>query len=210
MPMTDLRRADIFLSASFPSGKRGKSFEPHDPAAIADAVSAFARAILGSNGRLAFGGHPTITPLILMIARELKVQKSVFIYQSKWFKDEIPPEVGQIDDEGFGFVVWTPKAITLNESLQIMRHKMINQSSKYVGAIFIGGMEGIRDEFHLVKEHSRQTPCIPIIGPGGAAARLPLEDCDRIKFAPLHECRAYPFVALRFVEILADRETGGC
>ena len=206
--MINLHRATIFLSASFPSGERGQSFEPYDPSAIADAVSAFTRAILEANGQLSFGGHPTITPPVFMIARELGVQESLFVYQSDWFLDQILPEIYQIGDEKLGSVVRTPKATTLSESLQIMRHEMIDVSRKYVAALFIGGMEGIKDEFALVKKRAPATPCVPLTGPGGAAALLPSDDCGHLEFAPLHESRSYPFVALRFVEILVDREVG--
>jgi len=202
--MMNLHRATIFLSASFPSGERGQAFEPYDPSAMADAVSAFTRAILEANGQLSFGGHPTITPLVFMIARELSVQKSLFVYQSEWFLDQIVPEIGQIGHENLGTIVWTPRADTLPESLRVMRHKMIDASRKYVAALFIGGMEGIADEYHLVRKRSPGTPCIPVTGPGGAAARLPVEDCAELDFAPHHESRAYPFVALRFVKLLAD------
>ena len=206
--MINLKRATIFLSASFPSGRRGRSFKPYDPSAIADAVSAFTRAILEANGRLSFGGHPTITPLVFMIARELRVQESLLVYQSDWFLDHLLPEIGEIDNENLGTIVRTPSAATLPESLRIMRHEMINASREYVAALFIGGMEGITDEYDLVRERSRWTPCIPVTGPGGAAARLAAHDCFDLEFAPLHESRAYPFVALRFVEILADRGVG--
>ena len=203
--MIDLKRATFFLSASFPSGERGKSFEPYDPSAIADAVSAFTRAILEANGRLSFGGHPTITPLVFMIARELGVRKSVFVYQSEWFRDQLVPEIAEIGKENLGTIVWTPVAETLAESLLIMRHDMLTASRGYVAALFIGGMEGIRDEYDLVQETLPWLDCIPVTGPGGAAARLPVHDCVELGFAPLHESRAYPFVAVRFVEILADR-----
>ena len=66
--MTALGRRRVFLSASFPSGKRGTRFEPFDPGAIADAVTAVARAVLVAKGRLLLGGHPTITPLVLTVA----------------------------------------------------------------------------------------------------------------------------------------------
>ena len=81
--MADLHQATVFLSASFPSGERGEKFKPYDPSGIADAVSALARSVFASNGRLLFGGHPTITPLILMIASEKQMRNSVDIYQSK-------------------------------------------------------------------------------------------------------------------------------
>ena len=203
--MMNLDRATIFLSASFPSGERGQAFEPYDPSAIADAVSVFTRAILEANGRLAFGGHPTITPLVSMIARELSVQESLFVYQSEWFVDQIVPEIGQIGLENRGTIVWTPRADTQPESLRVMRHEMIDASREYVAALFIGGMEGIRDEYDLVRERSRRTPCIPITGPGGAAANLPADDCVALGLAHVHQSRAYPFLALRVVQAVVNR-----
>ena len=208
--MIDLKRATFFLSASFPSGERGQSFQPYDPSAIADAVSAFTRAILEANGRLSFGGHPTITPLVFMIARELGVRESVFVYQSEWFRDQLVPEIAEIGKENLGTILWTPVADTLAESLLIMRHEMLTAPGGYVAALFIGGMEGIRDEYALVQENLPWLDCIPLTGPGGAASRLPDHDCVELGFAPLHESRAYPFAAIRFVEILAARGAGAC
>ena len=200
--MVDLHRATVFLSASFPSGKRGERFTPYDPSGIADAVSAFSRAILGSNGTLAFGGHPTITPLVLMISRELRVKGSVTVFQSDWFKELRLPEVEEIEDEELGFVEWTPSVDDREEALRIMREVMI-QYRQYVGALFIGGMEGIGTEYNMVKEFLPQTPCVPVAGPGGAAAQLPTGDCEALGLVAFERSRAYPYMALRFVESLA-------
>ena len=200
--MVDLDQATVFLSASFPSGKRGERFMPYDPSGIADAVSAFSRVILDSNGKLAFGGHPTITPLVLMITRELRVKHSVIVFQSRWFEKLRPPEVDEIEDEKLGFVEWTPKVDDRDEALRIMREAMI-QPGRYAGALFIGGMEGIGDEYAMVKECSPKTPCIPVAGPGGAAARLPTGDCKALGLVAFEHSRAYPFMALRFVHALA-------
>ena len=123
--MTDLHRATIFLSASFPSGNRGERFRPYDPSGIADAVSAFTRAILSGNGKLVFGGHPTITPLVLMIARELSVTDSVIVFQSAWFRHIRIPEVDEIQSERLGVIHWTKSADDLERSLRIMRNEMI-------------------------------------------------------------------------------------
>ena len=130
--MTDLHGAPVFLSASFPSGERGARFTPYDPSGIADAVSAFSRAILGSNGTLAFGGHPTITPLVLMISRELRVKKSVTVFQSRWFEEMRLPEVDEIEKEELGVVRWTRKVDGREDALRIMRTTMI-QSMRYAG-----------------------------------------------------------------------------
>ena len=201
--MIDLHQATIFLSASFPSGKCGERFTPYDPSGIADAVSAFSRAVLGSNGTLAFGGHPTITPLVLMISRELRVKGSVTVFQSDWFREFRLPEIDEIENEKLGFVEWTPRGVDDREgSLRIMRKAMI-QYRRYAGALFIGGMEGISAEYDMVKELVPQTPCVPVAGPGGAAARLPKEDCEALGLVAFECSRAYPYMALQFVEAVA-------
>ena len=175
---------------------------PYDPSGIADAVSAFSRAILVNNGTLAFGGHPTITPLVLMISRELQVKDSVTVFQSDWFKELRLPEVDEIEDEELGCVEWTPRVDDREEALRIMREAMI-QSRRYAGALFIGGMEGIGAEYAMVKEFIPQTPCVPVAGPGGAAAKLPTEDCEALGLVAFERSRAYPYMAHRFVEALA-------
>ena len=200
--MINLARANVFLSASFPSGERGKRFKPYDPSGIADAVSAFSRAILDSNGTLAFGGHPTITPLVLMISRELRVKGSVIVFQSRWFEDLRLPEVDEIEKEKLGFVKWTRKVDDRDASLRIMREEMI-ESMRFAGALFIGGMEGIGAEYDMVKDRCPETPCVPVAGPGGAAAKLPTWDCEELGLVAFERSRAYPLMALRFVRALA-------
>ena len=202
--MTDLHRATIFLSASFPSGNRGERFRPYDASGIADAVSAFTRSILAGNGKLVFGGHPTITPLVLMIARELSVTDSVVVFQSAWFRDIRIPEVDEIQSERLGVIHWTDCADDLDQSLRIMRTEMIG-SVPYDAAIFVGGMEGIHDEYNLFTELRPDIPCFPVSGPGGAAATLPNNGWDILGLARLHSSRAYPLVALALVDALADR-----
>ena len=199
--MANLNRATVFLSASFPSGERGERFMPYDPSGIADAVSAFARAVLGNNGTLAFGGHPTITPLVLMISRELRVKESVIVFQSRWFEELRIPEVDEIEKEELGSIEWTRKEDDRGDSLRIMRETMI-RSRRYAGALFIGGMEGISDEYQMMKECWPDTPCIPVWGPGGAAAKI-AGDYNALGLARFRGSRAYPFMALQFVDALA-------
>ena len=52
-----------------------------------------------------------------------------------------------------------------------MRRRMLSES-KFDAAVFIGGMEGIRDEFQLAKEFVPQKSLIPIPSPGGVARTL--------------------------------------
>ena len=203
--MTDLCRETVFLSASFPSRRRGEQFRPYDASGIADAVSAFVRAILGSNGQLLFGGHPTITPLVFMIAREMRVKNSVVVFQSAWFRSQTHPEVDEITNEGLGQLVWTPEAGTPEDSLRRMRDRMIDSARECAGALFIGGMEGILAEYDLFTRRWPRIPCIPVSGPGGAAAQLSNEGWGTLDLAQVQGSRAYPFLALRFVNALAER-----
>ncbi len=200
--MVDLKRGSVLLSASFPSGERGRRFKPYDPSGIADAVSAFSRAILKSNGKLVFGGHPTITPLVLMISRELQVKDSVIVFQSRWFEDLRIPEVAEIEDEQLGVVKWTRKGNTRDESVQLMRAEMV-ESIRYSGALFIGGMEGISAEHDMVKGQDCRIPCVPVAGPGGATSELPMQDCETLGLATFKRSRAYPLLALQFVQALS-------
>lgn len=202
--MYDLRQAEVLLSASFPSGERGELFKPCDPSGIADAISAFARAILSNNGRLTLWGHPTTTPLVLMISRELRIKDSITVFQSAWFKETEMPEIDDMRNEQLGCVEWTPGEENLEKALQTMREAMICRW-QYASALFFGGMEGIKTEYEMVKALSPETPCVPIAGPGGAAACLPLDDCARVGLSSLESSRGYPFMALQFVEALATK-----
>ena len=143
-----------------------------------------------------------------MIAREMRVRHSLVVFQSTWFKNQKLPEVDEIVSEELGKLVWTPEAHTREHSLRIMRDDMIDSARLCVGALFIGGMEGIQDEYDLVKRHAPKLFCIPVTGPGGAAAHLPTEDWDTLGLSQVHESRAYPFVALQIVKALAERTVG--
>ncbi|MCY3859253.1 MAG: hypothetical protein OXG25_10150 [Gammaproteobacteria bacterium] len=201
--MHDLNQANVLLSASFPSGERGERFKPYDPSGIADAVTAFARAVLANNGRLTFGGHPTITPIVLMISRELRIAGSITVFQSAWFKEALQlPEVDEIKKEDLACVEWTRCVDDRDESLQIMRSAMIQQG-QYASALFIGGMEGIETEYSMVKRFSPTTPCVPIMGPGGMAARLSTTDYEKLGMTEFLRSRAYPYMALHFVKALS-------
>ena len=205
--MKSLVGRHVFLSASFPSGERGEQFRPFDAGAIADAVSAMVRAVLLRKGKLLFGGHPTITPLVLMIGVELGVRQAVDVFQSKWFEDDIPSETWGISGSEVGQIHWTRRRTSLNDSLCEMRARML-QFARPAGAVFVGGMDGIVAEHDYVGRFLSGVPRIPIGGPGGAAARLPF---DREGFpGTLSEdigSGHYPFVASLIVDALAEYDS---
>ena len=204
--MKSLAGRHVFLSASFPSGERGEEVRPFDAAGIADAVTAIVRAVLSRGGKLLFGGHPTITPLVLMIGMELRVRNSVDIFQSLWFEDQITPETRLLAKSEVGTIHWTPRCASLDESLAEMRRQML-KFVRPAGAVFVGGMSGVWAEYELVANIRPGAPRIPVVGPGGAAASLPNRGKDVPKrLWPHVESRHYPLVASLIVDALVESD----
>ena len=191
----------VFLSASFPAGKRGKEFEPYSAGAIADAVSAVVRAVLRNEGKLLFGGHPTITPMVLLIGCELEVQDAVDVFQSKWFEGSITEETHRLTESGVGQIHWTEKRDTQDDSLELMREEMFSFGQP-AGAVFVGGMGGIPDEHEMFGRRWPGVPRVPLAAPGGAAANLEIEGLPE-ELAERVASRHYPLVASLIVEALA-------
>ena len=202
--MTSLEGQSLFLSASFPSGVGGQRFKPFDPGGIVDAVTAIVRAVLVRNGRLLFGDHPTITPLALMIASELDYKGGVDVFQSKWFERQITDETHALVEAGYGTIHWTPTCATREISLHVMRAEMLRSVPALIAGVFVGGMEGINDEFRQFQELRPSARRIPIHGPGGAAATLPLDEAKDILGKHVTSSR-YPFVAATMMDRLASR-----
>jgi hypothetical protein len=189
----------IFLSASFPSSQRSpRFFQSSNINEITQAVVCLMHAVLSGCGRIVFGGHPTISPLALMVAQEylpssLK-DREIFldekgslikVYQSEDFRQSLPESTKKLFQWGLGEIVWTPSAKnipsftaegtlihgTVKESLNLMRNQMIKENDP-VAAIFIGGMEGIHDEAMLFKKIYSNRPIYPIGAPGGASREI--------------------------------------
>lgn len=67
----------------------------------------------------------------------------------------------------------------ISESLAIMRKRMLTDNPIYAG-VFIGGMEGVLDEYNLLKFYTNEKSKIfPIASTGGAARILYKEMLDR-------------------------------
>lgn len=238
LPHRDLLKGNfVFLSASFPSERRSPTFfKSADPDEIAQAVVAAARAILSSKGRLVFGGHPTISPLVLMVAEEylpseiaaredlkLRGEAAVVVYQSQFFGTVVPEATMNLYKWGLAELVWTEAAKgedparqevrTVGQgerSLLLMREQMLRGSSP-LGAIFIGGMEGVRDEASLFVKMFRKRPTYFIGGPGGAAREfapdypVELRPASRLEAEELAKSGSYPALMQRIVLDMADR-----
>ena len=159
----------IFLSAGVPDPKRGPEFAATaDTVAINAAVSALVHVTLGRR-RLVWGGHPAITPMVWEVARNLEVDygKWVTLYQTTFFEDEYPE-----DNEKFKNTVFTENVEGDREaSLLEMRRRMFSEHG-FGGAVFIGGMGGIIDEFDLFKQYQPKASLVPVLSTGGAALIL--------------------------------------
>lgn len=155
------------LSASIPDPRREPVYyETADLTGIREAVTAVSTVAL-KRGELVFGGHPAISPLVLIVAGALEATERVRIFQSEYFRDAIPPE-----SAAFRRLVWTPRVgVDREASLLKMRKAMIDTGG-FAAAFFIGGMEGVEEEFALFRDRWPQVPAYPIASTGAAARRL--------------------------------------
>lgn len=158
----------IFLSASIPYPERDKKYyDTADIVAIRDAVRALATVVI-PNAHLVWGGHPSITPLIRFVMERMKsdLKTHITLYQSLFFEDKFPK-----DNFAFENIVLTERRDNREESLELMRYRLIGDNNFKAG-IFIGGMEGINDEYHIFKERHPNAMVLPIASTGAAAKIL--------------------------------------
>ena len=156
---------NIFLSASIPLPERdAKYYETADVIAIRDAVIALCTTVL-PNHRLTWGGHPSITPLVNYVLQKMSmnIQDHVTLYQSRIFEKFYPE-----DNNKFENVILTPTLEDRDKSLRLMRELMLG-SQKFEAGIFIGGMEGVEDEYKMFRELHPEALIIPLASTGAAA-----------------------------------------
>lgn len=159
---------NIFLSASIPSPERDrKYYDTADIVAIRDAVRALATVVI-PKAHLIWGGHPSITPLIRFVMETMNsnLKEHVTLYQSLYFEDKFPK-----DNFAFENIELTRKTTDLKESLAIMRQKLMEDNKFDVG-IFIGGMEGINDEYEMFIHYHPNAFVLPIASTGAASRIL--------------------------------------
>lgn len=171
----DSNKPVIFLSASMPTKDRNhRFFDTADFIAIRDAVVALVNTII-PNYRLVWGGHPAITPIIHEIfkKRGFDYNEHITVYQSNYFAGEMPKENQKFDNVKFTEAIRNNANENDNraESLAIMRKKMLTDNPIYAG-FFIGGMEGVLDEYNLLIKYSKNKPEVYPIASTGAAALI--------------------------------------
>lgn len=176
---------NIFLSASIPSVDRSKEYyETVDVVAVRDAVIALASIVL-PHCRLIWGGHPSITPLIVAVLKNygLIVNNHITLYQSDYFVNDFPEE-----NKDIPHYVCVPSIDNDKDaSLALMRERMINDNDFYA-AFFIGGMEGVEREYAMFCAAHPDAKVFPLATTGAASRKIFCTD----KFNPrLGEDMAY-------------------
>lgn len=174
----------VFLSASVPDGDRLYAAD-FDPLLIKEAVLALIEVILG-RFHLVWGGQPAITPMIWEASKRYSVNyaDAVTLYQSEYFEGKYPE-----DNVKFGNVRKIPEVPgSQSQSLKLMREIMLS-SHKFVAGVFIGGMEGVADEYNMFHDINPEAKLLPVPSPGGISRNLfqntpdlPLELGDAIDF----------------------------
>lgn len=179
----------IFLSASIPIPGRDeeKYLNTADVIAIRDAVIALASVAL-PKFHLVWGGHPSITPLIANVLTHSDTSaKNVTLYQSKQYEEVFP-----IENREVGHIVYTEKGKDDRESIHIMRKQMLGDYS-FVAGVFIGGMNGVEEEYQMFKKYHPTALLIPVASTG-AAAKIIFEN-EKTRFDPkLETDLAYCFL----------------
>ncbi len=188
----------IFLSASVPY--RDGWIADAKPTEIEEAIISIARAVFARQGRLLFGGHPSISPLISAVAGEYfppdpaRVARPVTTFQSEFFRGSLPDDTWEMVRMGWSTIEWTPRRAAdpsrseRAASLELMRRTMLlgpevpreivgrNQLAPPRAMIAVGGMDGVLEEALIFLEHRAQWRGAQRVyafeSGGGAAARL--------------------------------------
>jgi hypothetical protein len=107
--------------------------------------------------------------MIWSICEDLGVDysKNVILYQSRHFEDRFPEE-----NKHFGNVIFTDDVPdSMENSLLLMRKTMLSREC-LDAAVFIGGMNGVEDEYDLFRQFHPNAKVLPVAAPGGAARQL--------------------------------------
>src|SRR5579872_2599944 len=159
----------IFLSASVPIPARDRAyFESADVIAIRDAIRALTMVVIERRALLIFGGHPAITPMIRLQIGDtgMSVRERFVVFQSRYFEHVFPQDNAAFEDVRLVDAVPGDR----EKSLLRMRQEMLR--NRFHCGLFIGGMEGVEQEYAMFRRAFGDTPTFPIASTGAAAARL--------------------------------------
>lgn len=193
----------IFLSASVPLPDRNpKYLATADVLAIRDAVKGLISTVL-DRATVVFGGHPAITPLVALLLRGMpkETKRRVVLYQSGFFERDFLTE----NDEFIDLRVTPAVTGDRTASLLAMRRAMI-RSEPIDAAVFVGGMEGIREEYQEFHDAYPHAPCYPIASTGAAALDL-FEEIARDRRYLMNEL-TYPTLFRRLLREVEAQKRG--
>jgi len=160
---------NIFLSASIPLPDRNPMFiETADVVLIRDAIKSLV-SIVVPKGNIIFGGHPAITPLVAHLLKQMDSEYAhrVILYQSMYFQADFIKENDKFIELRFIDVVDGSRS----KSLNLMREKMLNDT-RFDAGVFIGGMEGVKDECFSFREAHPNALLYPVASTGAAALEI--------------------------------------
>ena len=185
----------VFLSASIPN----EDDNDYNFLKIHDIIVTLTETVIKSGGTLVFGGHPTITPIILNIMEIMaennndgvKHYPNIYLYQSEFFKTVFPPETIAFPKERLEVVpmVFVNDKTSVDSekemkekllSLALMRERMIN-AFPYTSALFIGGRydndhgvesSGVWHEYAMFSKQHLDAKCLYIENTGIVPAML--------------------------------------
>lgn len=179
----------LFMSASIPNPNQPKYLAwGAYPRAIEEAVTSLTRLCLQRNITLVFGGHPSISPLVALIALERRGFTSdgeppIRIYQSEAYRGKLPDKTWALFRAGVAHIVWTDRVegdqAPFPESLKLMRERMLDETQPG-SMVCIGGMQGIPDELALYRARFPTRPVYVLAETGGASMMLAHSKLDGI------------------------------
>jgi len=156
----------IFLSAGIPAPEDPYA-DKCDPFLVHAAIRAFLSLALGRR-HIVWGGHPAITPMVVVACQSLGIEyaKAVTLYQSKYFSSVFPG-----GNDHFGNVVLVNASKDESASLKEMRERMLSDF-EFSAGIFVGGKEGVIEEYRLFRQYHPEATALVVKRPGGAAAKI--------------------------------------
>jgi hypothetical protein len=129
--------------------------------------------------------------------------EQILIFQTAHFRAVVPEETWELAENGYASIEWTPDLGDREESLAFMRRRMISVDD-ISGAVFIGGMKGIVDEFELTGDLRPGLLRIPLGGPGGAARSLLNDFALPQQLSDVRGSRRYPYLASLIISAISE------
>ena len=191
---------NIFLSASIPLPERDPQYiKTADVVLIRDAIKSLISVIV-PKGQIVFGGHPAITPLVAHLLRQMDSEywHRVILYQSKYFETSFIKENDEFIELRLTDIVDDDR----EKSLKLMRRQMIEETHFDAG-VFIGGMEGVVNEYVAFKHANPEALLCPIASTGAAALNMYQEFHNNLE---LLEELCYPVLFRNLIKNIESRD----